>query len=118
MPDLLNRLRFLALSCRSSARLDLFRVCSQLDDRIPNAGEIYAEALMRTLGQALDQRPAIRAPGADPSFDELWLMCLIERRIAQDESSIFFLLNRRIAPDRQRAFLTLINGLARNLPLA
>lgn len=115
LPAHLNKLRVLAASCRAQARLDLFRACDMLarDDHM--AAEAYASALMRTLGQALGRRPAIRTPGSPPSFDESWLMRLIERAHARDDDSLAFLILRRIPAAHRHSFLHLINGLARRL---
>lgn len=116
LPALLNKLRFLAMSCRCSARLDLFRACEMLGDDAQNAADSYALALMRTLPQALGTRPVIRAPDADPSFDELWLMRMIERATAGDNDSLTFLINSRVHTTHRHAFAPLIKGLSRNLP--
>lgn len=116
LPALLNKLRFLSASCRAAARLDLSEACAMLAPDRETAAEAYAMALMRTLSQALGHRPVIRAPGAEPSFDELWLMRLIERAHACDDDSISFLIMRRIPPNTRHTFLPIINGLARNLP--
>lgn len=116
LPELLNKLRFLALDCRCNARLDLHKACDLLDPNDQNAAEAYATALIRTFGQALGRSPSIRLPGSEPSFDESWLIRLIDRAQHNDDDSLSFLLLRHIQEGRRHAFLHLINGLAKRLP--
>ncbi|MEL6646095.1 MAG: hypothetical protein AAFQ05_00090 [Pseudomonadota bacterium] len=108
---LLNRLRFLSARCRSAARLDLFKACALLSDPPEKAGEGFATALVRTLGQALDHPPVFFAPGRkDRSFDEDWLLRVIERTASGDSESVAFLLRRRVANHHTHALAFLISG--------
>lgn len=108
---LLNRLRFLSAKCRSAARLDLFKACALLSDAPETAGEGFATALVRTLGQALEHPPVFYGPGRkDRSFDEDWLLRVIERTAAGDAESVSFLLRRRVARHHTQALAFLISG--------
>jgi hypothetical protein len=112
----LNKLRFLAASCRASARVDLFRACAVLSDDRHAAAQAGAVAVLRTLAQALETNPVILAPGSSArSFDETWLLRLIDRSQAQDNPSLAFLIMRRVPMAKRHAFLHLINGLAKNI---
>lgn len=113
---LLNRIRFLAASCRASAKLDLFEACRLLDMQTDAADEACLITLIRVMGQALDARPVFHRPGeADLSFDEAWLLSTIEARMRDDEDSYAFLVTRRIARDKRRTFGMLIFALADRL---
>lgn len=112
LTELLNALRLHAMSCRSSARLDLFQACKMLAPDPSVAGDAYSVALVRTLPHALDRAVHLRRPGAEPNFDELWLMRVIERAKIRDDDSLSFLIFSRVPDGRRHAFLHLINGLA------
>lgn len=110
---LLNRLRFYAAICRSSARLDFFGACALLDPDAIHAEEIHIEVLLRVLGEALDTRPTFHRPNAEAiSFDEAWLVATIEAKKRGDDDSFAFLINRRIARQKRREFAMLVSGLA------
>lgn len=112
----LNRLRFLAAGCRASARLDLFRACDFLDPDDSVVARASATAIVRTLDQAIGTKAVLFTPGtSEASFDEAWLLRLIERCRARDHSSIDFLLKCRVLPERRSAFLHLIQTLADNI---
>lgn len=102
--DALNRLRLAALRCRAAARLDLFRACAMLGADREATTPAFAEALLRTLDQGLNEAPVFHAPGADDlSFDERWLMSLIGALRADDMPSATFLINSRIAQPARRS---------------
>lgn len=103
------------MSCRSGARLDLFQACRMLAPDPKVAAEAYGTALVRTLPHALDRGVHLRRPGAEPNFDETWLMHVIERSKLRDDDSLSFLILSRVPEGRRHAFLHLVNGLARSL---
>lgn len=110
----LDKLRFLALRCRATRRIDLFRACQMLSEDREEAGIAFAAALIRTLAQGLGRTPVFFRPGArDVSFDERWLMSLIATVRDDDAPSFEFLIRSRLARQTHRptAFL------ARNLAL-
>ena len=112
----LNKLRLLALGCRSAARLDLFQACALLSTDRETAANAYAVALFRTLDQGLGRPPRIFVPGcSDLSFDERWLMALIEATENGDDASRTFLLNSRLRPDARRALAFLVKNLTDRL---
>lgn len=112
----LTRLRMAMLGCRTAARLDLFEACTLLDSDGGEAAGAYAAALVRTLGQALGRAPRIHAPGSvEASFDEEWLVRLIERARAGDDASVAFLIGRRVPREKRRSVAFLISGLAARL---
>ena len=112
----LNALRLVAMRCRAAARLDLFRACTLLSHEPVEAGRAYAEALLRTLPQALGRAPVLRRPGCpELSTDEAWLLRCLERAAAGDLPSLDFLLSSRAARESRRPLGFLIGNLARRL---
>jgi len=108
----LDALRRQAARCRTAERLDLFQACSLLSPDRRRAPEVYARALLRTLGQALGRRPVIHGPGAvQRSFDELWLLQMIARLECGDTDSFTFLVSRRVPHAYRRSVAFLIHGL-------
>lgn len=108
----LDALRRQAARCRTAERLDLFQACSLLLPDRRRAPEVYARALLRTLGQALGRRPVILGPGAvQRSFDELWLLQMIARLECGDTDSFTFLVSRRVPHAYRRSVAFLIHGL-------
>ncbi|MEP2641053.1 hypothetical protein [Roseobacter sp.] len=108
--DLLNELRQVALACRSAARTDLFEACAVLSQTPNVARAAYAEALMKSLEQALGTAPVVYRPGVqEVSFDEAWLLRAITTARADDRSSFLFLLRARVphASRRNLGFLIL-----------
>ena len=113
---LLNRIRFSAAACRTSARLDLFDACAVLESRGHEGEQAHVATLIRVLGQALGTRPVFRRAGATGlSFDEAWLLATINARTAGDDASFTFLVNRRVAASKRRIFALLVSGLAERL---
>lgn len=113
--DTLEHLRVIAGDCRCQARLDLFRACDLLAIDEHRAADSYAVALLRTLPQAIGRPLVMRQVGASPSFDEMWLLRLLDRAIADDFDSLAFLVHSRVPAYQRRAFVFLIKGLARRI---
>ena len=108
----LELLRTQAARCRTAAHLDLHRACNLLTLDTDRAPILFARALLRTLGQALGKRPIIHRPGAtEVSFDESWLLRLIDRLEDGDMDSVTFLLSRRIPHEYRRSVAFLLHGL-------
>ncbi|MGZ2257244.1 hypothetical protein [Roseobacter sp. A03A-229] len=106
----LNELRQVALTCRSAARTDLFEACAVLSQTPNVARKAYAEALMKSLAQALGASPLLHRPGvAEVSFDEAWLLRSIAAAQAEDHGSFLFLIRSRVphAARRNLGFLIL-----------
>lgn len=108
----LEVLRTQAARCRTAAHLDLHRACNLLTLDRDRAPVVFARALLRTLGQALGKRLVIHRPGsAEVSFDERWLLRVIERLESGDTDSFTFLLSRRIPHEYRRSVAFLVHGL-------
>ena len=109
---LLNRLRFQASTCRAGAYLDIYHACALLDPTAEEAEEAHFSVLLRVLEQALDSKPVFYRPGeTDRTFDERWLVSLIDARMRNDKSSFGFLIHRRVTMPKRRIVAALVNGL-------
>lgn len=108
-----------ANAAQTAARLDLFKACAVLSMRDQPSAHDFADAVARTLEQALGQTPDWRAPGApELSFDEHWLMRLVERSLACDSGSVAFLISSRVQRGKRASLAYLVNGLAERLEAA
>lgn len=113
MRNLLNHLRTVALACRAAARTDLFEACATLSTDRKVAKSAYAEVLMKCLSQALGATPIMFRPGVtEISFDEAWLLRLVETAQTGDEDSFSFLLRSRVPGHARRNVAGLINAVA------
>ncbi|MEL6523258.1 MAG: hypothetical protein AAFQ66_19955 [Pseudomonadota bacterium] len=82
---------------------NLFEACALLHADRNRTFAAHAEALVRCLNEALGCRAIFFRPGTtDISFDEAWLMRLVECERRGDESSISLLLGRRVARENRR----------------
>ena len=99
----LNHLRFVSLRCRAKPRASLFETCALLRaDRFASL-DAHAEALMRSLSEALGKPARLHKPGtAEMTFDEGWLLQLGRACGCGDDASCQFLLSSRIARENRR----------------
>jgi hypothetical protein len=112
----LDKVRRLALRCRATRRIDLFRACQMLSEDGREAGTVFADALIRTLAQGLGQAPVFYRPGSrEASFDERWLMSLMGAVQAHDLPSFEFLIRSRLARHTHRHTAFLVRNLALRL---
>lgn len=106
-------------AARSAARLDLFKACAVLSMREHPSAYDFADAVARTLEQALGHRPDWNPPGkTELSFDESWLLRLVERSLACDSASVAFLISSRVQRGKRASLAYLVNGLAARLEAA
>ena len=110
---LLNRLRFLAQKCRADARLDLTEACSAIHAERSTSLDRIAESMIRVISQAVEGHVVFLAPGSPHmTFDEEWLVRLLDRGTAKDTVSVEFLLRRRVAPRHHHAFRSIVRAVA------
>ena len=96
---LIDFLRVTHRLCRTKPKIDFIRACDVLKAREEAALSAYVETLVRGLPAALQRGIAFHAPGCDElSFDEAWLLRIIQSQISQDENSSAFLLKSRVKP--------------------
>lgn len=106
---ILNRLRFLAQTCRAEARLDLGTACAMINACSQTSLDTVAKAMIQVVSEAVEGRVTFLAPGSrDMSFDEEWLVRALERASAGDTVSVEFLLRRRVTPRNHHAFRSII----------
>ncbi len=112
----LDLLRRHAAAARHGRRIDIFRACTLIAAEDARVADAHADVLMRTLPEALGHQPVFHRPGtSERSFDEAWLMRLIERVEAGDADSATFLAARRVDRVQRRSLLFLVSGLSRSL---
>ncbi len=113
---LLNGLRMVALACRCSAREDMTKACAVLSHDHTAATAAFSEVLVRCLAQVLDSAPHFNRPAVDElSFDEQWLMRLVQCHRRNDTSSFAFLLRSRLPGYAQRNVGFLIGAVSDHL---
>ncbi len=111
--SVINHLRMVALQCRALPQQNMVHACAMLALDGGEAMQAHARVLMRSLPQAMNKRPILRAPGnTDYSFDETWLMGLIEALERDDDDSFVFLIKSRIDPIAQRNMAFLIRAIS------
>ena len=109
----LNYVRLVALECRSAARADLFQACAVLTQDKNVAHRAYAETLVKCLSQALGTKPVFYAPGvSEISFDEAWLVRLIQSSASGDLDSFVFLIRSRVPHIAQRNLAFLVHSIS------
>ncbi|MEM9436396.1 MAG: hypothetical protein AAGA15_05090 [Pseudomonadota bacterium] len=110
---LLNRLRFLAQGCRAQARLDLAAACSAIHADKDKSLDAIATSMIRVVSQAVEGHVIFLAPGAPHmTFDEEWLMRVLDRARERDFVSVEFLLRRRVARQHHHSFRAIIRAVA------
>ncbi|MFN3955319.1 MAG: hypothetical protein ACK4LQ_12770 [Pararhodobacter sp.] len=93
----LDALRHLFRLSRARARLDPFEACAMLATAPSRAAPASAEALLRALEASLGRALVLYRPGeAMLSFDERWLLGLLDAAQRDDTDSMAFLLLRRL----------------------
>jgi hypothetical protein len=117
--QLLTLIRQRVDASRSAARLDLFKACAVLSLREEASAHDFADAVARTLEQALERAPEWHGPEAGSvSFDEIWLLRLVERSIVCDSASVAFLISSRVPRGKRASLAYLVNGLAERVEAA
>ena len=107
----LNRLRLSAMRCRARARVDVSEACDLLCVDEAQSELRFEEALLRSLHQGLGRKPRFYAVGAgEESFDERWLLQVLDAAERGDMASVEFLIRSRIDKIMQRSIRFLIRG--------
>lgn len=113
--DVIDELREASWRCQAQPRIDLFEACAMLSRDRTRSRMAFRDALLRTLAEGLDRRAIFYRPNAsDLSFDERWLMALIDAVERGDDHSLAFLSASRLKPHTRRQVLFLVAGLVRN----
>ncbi len=117
--ETLELLRAASSRARVARRLDLYTAWALLDPILVTAADAFAEALLRTLSHALGRRTVFFRAGCESlSFDEAWLLRLIDCFASGDLDSVTFLLHRRVHQHYRRSLLFLFNGVVDNAQAA
>ena len=114
----LAMLRLLMRTCRAKARLPVFEACAMLHSAPSQSAQVYADALLRVLSQGLSAPPVVHALSAsERSFDENWLMALLQAVRQEDHASATFLLRSRLPQHYRRSVGWLATQLVKRLDL-
>lgn len=114
VPDMLHRIRRAAARSRARARLDLFGACAMLSTDRDIAGRAYLDTFLRTVEQGLGRAPVIYCEACPQmSFDESWVLALLDAHRRGDRDSFAFLLCSRLSRAARRHIAFLIAGMAR-----
>ncbi|MEM1346200.1 MAG: hypothetical protein AAGI34_16680 [Pseudomonadota bacterium] len=109
----LEHLRRCAQRCRLCPRQSCDALCLALRQTAAEAdGDAFACALLRVLPEALGKRLVLHRPGsAELSFDEAWLLRLIDAAEREDADTLSFALTSRVHPALRRSVRFLVGGL-------
>ncbi|MGB0661625.1 MAG: hypothetical protein ACPGNV_15790 [Mangrovicoccus sp.] len=112
----LNAFRIAHLNEPDEKQVDLFEACELLALDRYAAAQTYATALALSASQALGREVQFAAPGSGQlTFDEAWLLRLLDRSLVHDDESVAFLVSSRVAYCCRNSVAFLINGLAARL---
>ena len=116
VPELLRGIRRTAARSRARARLDLFGACAMLSADRATAGRAYLDTFLRTVAQGLGRAPVIYCEACPQmSFDERWVLALLDAQRRGDRDSFAFLLCSRLPRVARRHIAFLIAGIARTV---
>lgn len=111
--ELLMAIRVTAMECRALGRAELFEACAMLSSNRATARMAYLETLVRCLPQAIGRIPRFHRPGAQElTFDEAWLMRLLDSVVHKDEASYEFLMRSRVERFARRSLAFLLHRIA------
>jgi len=115
--NIINKLRFLMISCRIESRISLDEACKLIQVDKKKSARFFAYGILRTLDETLGKPPVFRLPGSNNlSFDEEWLCQLITSFSKNDQISIKFLLSSRVENINKRSYMYfLIDGLVQDI---
>ena len=109
---LLERARACALEVRAYPRLDILRACQLISLDIDLLSSEMLEIFIRSLPQAFGRQIIIHRPGAEQlSWDEKWLLSIIEAVSRADYDSVHFLIESVVKQKHRREFLTIAHEL-------
>lgn len=110
----LSHLRFAMLTCRASARIETFEACASFTPAPDQALAGYAKLLVRVLTREMASAPVFFAPGTEEtSFDEHWILRVLNRIADGDSDSLYFLIASRTSRAQCRSIATLFRAVER-----
>ncbi|MFO7854378.1 MAG: hypothetical protein R6V44_03980 [Paracoccaceae bacterium] len=107
-----ERIRDWAAAARRGRAGDLDRACALVGAPGAALEDAHGAALLAALASGCRTPLRLHRRGDAASWDELWLIRLLERLAAGDEASARFLVARRCAPKAARRALFLAGRLA------
>ena len=112
-----NKLRFLMIDCRKESRISIDEACKLIQIDKKKSAKYFAYNILRTLEEVIGKKPIFRNPGEkNLSFDEQWIVSLINSYKSNDLISTKFLINSRVENLNKRSYISfLIDGLVKDL---
>ena len=109
---LLERARTCAMEVRAYPRLDILKACQLLSLDIDLLSSEMLEIFIRSLPEAFGRQVVIHNPGTKQlSWDEKWLLSMIEAVSRADYDSVHFLIRSAVKQKHRREFLTIAHEL-------
>jgi hypothetical protein len=108
----LERVRACAKEVRAYPRLDMFKACQLISMDIELLSSEVLEILVRSLPQAFGRQLTIHPPGTlHISWDEKWLLSLVNSVSISDFDSVKFLVKSVVKKNHHRDFFTIASEL-------
>ena len=112
--EIVNTLRFQALSCRASSRIDIFSVCRSSDLAAYVSLKEYYDLLIRTYPDVIDKQPIwLRVGEVNTTFDESWLVRVISLAMQDQIDNLDMLIRGRVAREKRRFFHLILSNMAK-----
>ena len=109
---LLERARACAMEVRAYPRLDILKACQLISLDIDLLSSEMLEIFIRSLPAAFGRQVVIHNPGTKQlSWDEKWLLSIIEAVSRADYDSVHFLIRSAVKQKHRREFLTIAHEL-------
>tara|TARA_B100000900_G_scaffold410565_1_gene428578 strand:- start:113 stop:484 length:372 start_codon:yes stop_codon:yes gene_type:complete len=109
---LLERARACALEVRAYPRLDILKACQLISLDIDLLSSEMLEIFIRSLPQAFGRQVIIHRPETQElSWDEKWLLSIIEAVSRADYDSVHFLIETVVKRKHRREFMTIAHEL-------
>lgn len=110
--EILNALRFYALSCRASSRIDIFYECKPSELEAYVSLKEYYDLLIRTYPDIIDKKPIwLRVGETNTTFDEQWLVRVITLAMQSQIDNLDMLIRGRVAREKRRFFHLILSNM-------
>tara|TARA_Y100000287_G_scaffold51252_1_gene40080 strand:- start:680 stop:997 length:318 start_codon:yes stop_codon:yes gene_type:complete len=100
------------MEVRAYPRLDILKACQLISLDIDLLSSEMLEIFIRSLPEAFGRQVVIHNPGTKQlSWDEKWLLSIIEAVSRADYDSVHFLIRSAVKQKHRREFLTIAHEL-------
>ena len=110
--EIINTLRFHALSCRALSRINIFDVCKPSNLKPYVSLEEYYDLLIRTYPDIIDKKPIwLRVGEVNTTFDEQWLVRVMTLAMHGQIDNLDMLIRGRVAREKRRFFYLILRNM-------